>query len=116
MGAADPDLADGAEEVRLGAAPHAGEVLLQAAEALRGMEEQSGCRLDRFGCWIDSGAGAVRSGGRRTMVRVMVWRSRIGVLQICSNRKHMLGKVSCLRCARAFSCGRRPVSTEGSPM
>ncbi len=46
MGALDLDLADGAEKVRFGAAPHAGEVLLQAAEALRGMEERSRERFE----------------------------------------------------------------------
>ena len=69
MGGLDSDLelADGAEEVRLGAAPHAGEVLLQAEEALRGMEERSRSRL-----WMDSRCWC--AGSRRMMMRVAVGR------------------------------------------
>jgi hypothetical protein len=62
MGSPDLDLADGLEEERFGAAPHAGEVLLQAAEALRGVEELSGWRL-----WNDSRCWCA---AKRTMTRV----------------------------------------------
>ena len=109
MGGLDSDLelADGAEEVRLGAAPHAGEVLLQAAEALRGMDEPSSAE-DGFNIFMRCRANP---GGRWSVSwwadegkeRLQKWRKQA---------KKINRDVSCL----AFSRGQQPVSTEGYPM